>query len=47
MDLRHNFVISDFDETITNFDAVMKKINKKFNMNFRIFDNSKKTLTMF
>ena len=44
MDLRNYFVISDFDETITNFGAVMKKINEKFNMNFRIFDNSKENI---
>ena len=28
MDLRNYFVISDFDETITNFGAVMKKIKE-------------------
>ena len=44
MDLRHNFIISDFDETITNFGDVMKKINKKFIRNFRIFDNSKENI---
>ena len=47
MDLRHNFVISDFDETITNFDVVMKKINKKFNTNLESLTTLTKTLTMF
>tara|TARA_B100000963_G_scaffold336798_1_gene332182 strand:+ start:11507 stop:12187 length:681 start_codon:yes stop_codon:yes gene_type:complete len=44
MKLRHKSVVSDFHETINNFDLVIKKINEKYNKNFAVFNNTEENI---
>jgi hypothetical protein len=46
MKIRHKSVVSDFKETTKNFDMVIDKVNKKFNTNFNLFNNTPQNINL-
>ena len=42
--IRSQCIVSDFKDTTQNFDIVIDNINKKFNANFSIFENSQQNI---
>ena len=46
MKIRHKSVVSDFKETTKNFDMVIDQVNKKFNTNFNLFNNTPQNINL-